>query len=55
MFDKTSFETTYKKKKNHEPNWRTKTWSASVFYNNCRTWFIKIIKAEGKGKPFGFY
>ena len=25
------------------------------FYNRCRTWFIKIIEREGKGKPSGFY
>ena len=34
--------------------WRTKTERDSFFYNNCPTWFIKIIEGYGKGKPLGF-
>ena len=37
------------------PRWLTNTWRASFFYNSCRTWFIKIIEGEGKGKLSGFY
>ena len=25
-----------KKRENHEPSWRTKTWRASFFYSSCR-------------------
>ena len=25
------------------------------FYSSCRTWFIKIIEEEGKGKLSNFY
>ena len=37
------------------PRWLTNTCRATFFYNSCRTWFIKIIEGERKGKPSGFY